>query len=217
MAADEGAGTEASTGDDATTDDAAPAEDAAPVEDAAPAEDAAPVEDAAPAEAEAEATPEPELLHGVPVSRSRGQVVLHPSRDEYPELIRRLRNAGYLACIDLCAVDYLGYAADRALPPGVAPERFEVVVLLLNHRERARLRVRVQVPAEEPTLPSLVDVHPGLGNPEREAFDMFGIVFEGHPDMSRILMPEDWEGYPLRKDYPVGRIPVQFKAPTSAR
>jgi len=73
------------------------------------------------------------------------------------------------------------------------------------------VRVRVQVPADEPWAPSLFELHPGTEAMEREAYDMFGIVFRGHPDLSRILMPDDWEGHPLRKDYGVGRIPVQFK------
>ena len=71
--------------------------------------------------------------------------------------------------------------------------------------------MRVQVPAADATLPSLFDLHPGTEAMEREAFDMFGIVFTDHPDLTRILMPEDWEGHPLRKDYAVGEIPVQFK------
>ena len=72
--------------------------------------------------------------------------------------------------------------------------------------------VKPQVPEADPTCPSLFDIHPGTEAMEREVFDMFGIAFEGHPDLTRILMPEDWEGHPLRKDEAIGRIPVQFKA-----
>lgn len=175
-----------------------------------------------PAETEAmaeivEPEPEPELLHGAPVSWSRGQAVLHPSREDYVALVRRLREQGFWSCVDLCGVDYLGFTGTRELPPGTRPERFEVVVVLVNHTDRTRLRLRVQVPADDPTLRSLFEVHPGVENPEREVYDMFGISFEGHPDLSRILMPDEWEGHPLRKDYDVGRIPVQFKGVSSAR
>ena len=75
----------------------------------------------------------------------------------------------------------------------------------------------MQIPESQPTLPSLFDIHPGTEALEREVFDMFGIRFDGHPDLTRILMPEDWEGYPLRKDSPVGAIPVQFKGVQNAR
>ena len=152
----------------------------------------------------------PELLHGVPVSFSRDQQVLHPSREQYVELMKTLADDGYAMCIDLCAVDYLTNEA-RVLPEGVPAERFEVVVNLLDLTAKRRTRVRVQLPADDPTLPSLFDLYPGTEAMEREAFDMVGVVFEGHPDPSRILMPEDWIGHPLRKDYEVGRIPVQFK------
>ncbi len=133
------------------------------------------------------------------------------------DVVRRLRDEGYWACLDLVGVDYLGYAADRHLPIGVNPERFEVVAMFISHTDRSRVRVRVQVPAEDPTVPSLVQLHPGAEYPEREAYDMFGIVFDGHPDPSRILMPDEWEGHPLRKDHAVGRIPVQFKGAPSSR
>ena len=146
-----------------------------------------------------------------------GQTTLHPGRDDYVELVARLRAEGFQTCVDLCAVDYLGYDADRNLPPGTEPERFEIVVVLRDHDRRGLLRLRVQVPEHDPRLPSLFAVHPGMEAPEREAFDMFGIVFDDHPDMTRILMPDDWEGHPLRKDDPVGRIPVQFKSSTSVR
>jgi NADH-quinone oxidoreductase subunit C len=152
----------------------------------------------------------PELLHGVPVSSSRDQQVLHPSREQYAELMRTLADDGYHMCIDLCAVDYLTNDT-RVLPEGVQPERFEVVVNLLDMTAKRRTRVRVQVPEDDATVPTLFDLYPGTEAMEREAYDMLGVVFEGHPDPSRILMPEDWIGHPLRKDYSVGRIPVQFK------
>jgi NADH:ubiquinone oxidoreductase subunit C len=138
--------------------------------------------------------------------------VLHPRRDELVDLVRMLRDdEGFRVCVDVTAVDYLAYGAPRALPPGVTGERFEVVVGLLSHATAERLRLRVQVPADDPTCPSLFDVHPGTEALEREVFDMFGIAFTDHPDLTRILMPEEWEGHPLRKDNPVGAIPVQFK------
>jgi NADH:ubiquinone oxidoreductase subunit C len=174
--------------------------------------------EAAAEETTAPQAPEVEQLHGVPVTTMRGQTVLHPAREELTDLVRRLRDdEGYLMCLDVTVVDYLAYEADRALPPGIDPQRFEVVVTLISHAARGRLRLRVQVPGDDPTCPSLFDVHPGTEAMEREAFDMFGISFEGHPDLTRILMPEDWDGYPLRKDYAVGRIPVQFKATQDAR
>lgn len=162
--------------------------------------------------------PEPEKLYGVLVTHSRGQAVLHPARDELVKLVRDLRDdEGFRVCVDVTAVDYLSYESPRDLPDGVAAERFEVVVGLLSHTKRERLRLRVQVPADDPTCPSLFDVHPGVEALEREVYDMYGIRFDEHPDLTRILMPEDWEGYPLRKDYPVGAIPVQFKGVADAR
>jgi NADH-quinone oxidoreductase subunit C len=133
-----------------------------------------------------------------------------PSRATYKEMVAAFRDAGFETCADLCGVDYLSHPG-RSLPDGVAPERFEVVVNLLSLSMRQRVRIRVQVPESDPTVDSLTDIYPGTDAMEREAYDMVGILFEGHPDMTRILMPEDWEGHPLRKDYGVGRVPVQFK------
>ena len=79
-----------------------------------------------------------------------------------------------------------------------------MVVNLLSLSMRQRVRIRVQVPESDPTLDSITDVYPGTDAMEREAYDMLGVVFADHPDMTRILMPEDWEGHPLRKDYGVG-------------
>ena len=136
--------------------------------------------------------------------------VAFPGRYDYFEVVAGYRGSGFEMCSDLCAVDYLRHLG-RRLPDGVAPERFEVVVNLLSLSKRQRVRVRVQVPEHDPVVPTLFPLYPGVEAMEREAYDLMGIRFEGHPDLTRILMPEDWEGHPLRKDYGVGRVPVQFK------
>jgi NADH-quinone oxidoreductase subunit C len=165
-----------------------------------------------------EVAQEPPTRYGLPLTESRGQVCLHAPREGLDKLILQLRDEhGFHVCIDVTAVDYLAYEAPRELPDGIEPERYELVIMLLSQRDRDRVRIRVQVPGLDPVVPSLFDVHPGTEAMEREVYDMFGIRFEGHPDLSRILMPEDWIGYPLRKDYAVGRIPVQFKGVESAR
>ena len=155
-----------------------------------------------------------ETLHDCPVTDSHGQRVVHVARDRYVAVMRKLLDDGFTLCSDLTAVDYLTHPG-RTLPEGVAAERFEVVVNLISIAERTRLRVRVQVPEGDATLPSLFDLWPGTEALEREVFDMFGVAFDGHPDLTRILMPEDWDGHPLRKDYSFGRIPVQFKGANS--
>ena len=155
-----------------------------------------------------------ETQHGCPVQDSLGQRVLHVSRDQYVSVIKALADDGYEMCIDLTGVDYLEMP-HRTIGFGIQPERFEVVVNLLSLSQRKRIRLRVQVSADDATLPTLFDIHPGTEAHERETFDMFGIVFSGHPDMTRILMPEDWDGHPLRKDYSQGSIPVQFKGANS--
>jgi NADH-quinone oxidoreductase subunit C len=163
-----------------------------------------------------EVAPAPEERHGALLTRDRGQAVLHTDRERYHALVAALRSDGFDLCIDVTAVDYLTYAG-RRLPEGVARERFEVVVNLLSLTTQERVRVRCQVPESDPVVPTIVDLYAGADAPEREVFDMFGIRFDGHPDLTRILMPEDWEGHPLRKDYGIGRIPVQFKAAPGPR
>jgi NADH-quinone oxidoreductase subunit C len=133
-----------------------------------------------------------------------------PSRETYLRMVSAFKDAGFEMCADLCAVDYLTHPG-RSLPDGVVPERFEVVVNLLSLSRRQRVRIRVQVPESDPSVDSVVDLYPGADAMEREVFDLMGILFAGHPDLTRILMPEEWEGHPLRKDYGVGRVPVQFK------
>jgi NADH-quinone oxidoreductase subunit C len=166
--------------------------------------------------------PGPERWHGVLVERdspfSRGQVVAYPTVEQYVDFVRTLRDDdAFWLCLDVTAVDYLGYEPDRGLPAGIEPERFEIVVLLINAHDRSRVRIRLQAAGDPPSVPALFDVHPGTEASEREVFDMFGIHFENHPDLTRILMPEDWVGHPLRKDYAIGKIPVQFKAATNVR
>lgn len=160
---------------------------------------------------------EPDTLYGVPVTTALGDQVLHVDRPRYLDLVRALHDDGFVVCVDLTAADYLTHPGRSGLPTGVVPERFEVIVHLLDPRRRRRIRVRCQVPANDPTMPSLWNLYPGTEAPEREVFDLFGITFDGHPDLTRILMPEDWIGHPLRKDYESGRIPVQFKGAPSHR
>jgi NADH-quinone oxidoreductase subunit C len=134
-----------------------------------------------------------------------GQRVARVGRDRYVDLVTAARDAGFTMFIDLCAVDYLH-----------RDPRFEVVVVLLCMRPPGRLRIRVGAPGDDPSVPSITGVFPGANFYEREAYDLFGIVFEGHPDLTRILLPDDWVGHPLRKDIPVGAVPVQFKEANQA-
>jgi NADH-quinone oxidoreductase subunit C len=133
-----------------------------------------------------------------------------PTREQYFDLVASLKNDDFEMCVDVCAVDYLDHA-DRWLPEGVVATRFEVVTNLLSLSKKQRVRVRVQAGDDRPEVDSLFSLYPGTEAMEREAFDLLGVLFSNHPDMTRILMPEDWEGHPLRKDYGVGKVPVQFK------
>lgn len=138
---------------------------------------------------------------------SAGQDVVHVPAGILREFGEAAKAAGFELAADLTAVDHLG----RRDP------RFEVVIALLSIEHGVRLRLLVDVPDDEqPSVPSLTPVWPGLSFFEREAYDMFGVEFEGHPDLTRILMPDDWVGHPLRKDYAIGEVPVQFKASPKA-
>jgi NADH-quinone oxidoreductase subunit C len=163
-----------------------------------------------------ELPPAPEIVHGCLVTYSRGQRTVHVDPAGYIKLVSALKNDGYRMLIDLCGVDYLS-AGHRDLPAGHVGHRFEVVANLLSHAAADRVRVRVQLDGEPPTIASLYDLYPGAEAMEREAYDLLGIIFENHPDLTRILLPDGWEGHPLRKDYATGRIPVQFKDAPATR
>ena len=153
----------------------------------------------------------------VPTVETFGLQVLHPKVEELIDLVTELKQEGFNMVVDLTAVDYLSFLTRTDLPENVKPERFELVVSMINHQTRERVRLRVQIQEENPVVPSLFDLYPGTESMEREVFDMFGINFSDHPDLTRILMPEDWVGHPLRKDFSVGQIPVQFKASKTKR
>ena len=135
-------------------------------------------------------------------STSHGQDVVGLPREELRTFGEAARQVGFEMLADVTAVDWL----DRR------DHRFDVVVNLVSMQHVLRMRVLVGAPAGDPSVPSLVPVWPGANFAEREVFDLFGIEFSDHPDLTRILMPDDWEGYPLRKDFEVGAVPVQFKA-----
>jgi NADH-quinone oxidoreductase subunit C len=155
--------------------------------------------------------PAPVAPSGVVTASGRStDLVCFPTREGYVEVVRSFKEDGFELCADLCVVDYLDFT-QRSVPEGVTPTRFEVVVNLLSLSRVQRVAVRVQAGDTDPEVDTLFTLYPGTEAMEREAFDMFGVLFTGHPDMTRILMPEEWEGHPLRKDYGSGRVPVQFK------
>jgi NADH/F420H2 dehydrogenase subunit C len=133
---------------------------------------------------------------------SHGQDVARVPVATWGEFARAARDAGFELCSDVTAVDWMRQR----------PERFEVVANLTSMSHGARLRMITAVGREDPHVQSITPIWPGAGFAEREVYDMFGIVFDGHPDLTRILMPDEWEGHPLRKDFGVGSVPVQFKA-----
>jgi len=149
--------------------------------------------------------------YGVPVLDASGQEVLHPPLDRWLETVTALKGDGFSMAIDVTAVDYSAHPGRTDMPEEVEPERFEVVASFIRHNDGRRVRLRTQVPENDPVVPSLFDLFPGTEAMEREAFDLVGVQFDGHPDLTRILMPEDWVGHPLRRDVAMGRIPVQFK------
>lgn len=127
--------------------------------------------------------------------------IINTSVEEYKNLVESLHSESYEMMMDLTVIDWF-----RKKEP-----RFEVVVQFLSVSKNERRTVKVFVNDEDLSIPSITDIYPSANFYEREAFDMFGINFLEHPDLTRILMPDDWNGHPLRKNYGSGRIPVQFK------
>jgi NADH:ubiquinone oxidoreductase subunit C len=113
---------------------------------------------------------------------------------------RSLQEEGWLIA-DLTGLDAVGLGLDH---------RFDVVIHLLHMESKERRRIHVVAAGDPPTVPSVTQLWPAVNFMEREAYDMFGIIFEGHPNLTRILMPDEWEGHPLRKDYGVGKVVVEF-------
>jgi NADH-quinone oxidoreductase subunit C len=129
--------------------------------------------------------------------RERATIIATPAAVK--DVLEHLRGKGYTFLASLHGVDYY-------------PEepRLGVLYELLDMQAVDRITVKVRVDTEQPNVPSVVDMWSGANHQEREVFDMFGVVFEGHPDLRRILMPEDYEGFPQRRDFPVGGEPVIF-------
>ena len=123
------------------------------------------------------------------------QTTIYVSRDEVPALARALRDRPELAfdfLAELTAVDFWP-----------KEPRYEVGDMLVSLANRLRLRMKVRLPADDPHVATVSGIWPAANWLEREVWDLYGIAFDGHPDPRRLLMPEDWQGYPLRKDYPV--------------
>ena len=136
-----------------------------------------------------------------------GEVSVRVPRDRLTEVCTYLRDEeGFELLSDLSGVDYLGVAP--------AEDRFLVAYHVTSLSRRARLRLRVFVPDGDERLPTVSGVWPTANWQEREVYDFFGITFVGHPDLRRILMPDDWDGFPHRKDYPLGGTKVEFKGAT---
>jgi NADH-quinone oxidoreductase subunit C len=158
-------------------------------------------------------TPRLQKLHdalsqaGFRPSERLGELTIEVAAAEYPASALKLRDMGFEQLIDLCGVDYASYG-DR---PRAGP-RFAAVVHLLSVSQNVRLRVRCFCPDDEfPVLGSLVEVWPAANWFEREAFDLYGIMFEGHPDLRRILTDYGFVGHPFRKDFPLsGYVEMRY-------
>ncbi len=134
----------------------------------------------------------------------RGEITFHVRREDLVAVARMLRDEERLRFEFCSGVSGVHYPEDRG-------RELHAVYHLLSMTNNRRIRVEVSVPDADPHVPSLVAVYPTNDWHERETYDMFGIIFDGHPALTRILMPDDWPGHPQRKDYPLGGIPVEYK------
>ena len=142
----------------------------------------------------------------IPVDRvviDRGEVTFHVRREDLPVVARTLRDDPALHfefCSGVSGVHY----------PGDTGRELHAVYHLLSMTYNRRIRLEVTAPDSDPHIPSVTSVYPTADWQERETYDMFGIVYDGHPGLTRILMPDDWDGHPQRKDYPLGGVPVEY-------
>jgi NADH-quinone oxidoreductase subunit C len=138
------------------------------------------------------------------VVADRGELTFYVKRARLPEVARTLRDDPALA-FELCTgVSGVHYPED-------AGRELHAVYHLVSISRNRRLRLEAAAPDADPHVPSLVSVYPTCDWHERETWDFFGIVFDGHPALTRIEMPDDWKGHPQRKDYPLGGVPVEYR------
>lgn len=136
----------------------------------------------------------------------RGELTLHVRPDKVAEICQVLRDDPNHRYELLSSVSGVDYPAETT--------RLHAVYHLTSMTYRRRLRLETAVTVEDPHVASVCDVYPTADFHERETWDFFGIVFDGHPALTRILMPDDWDGHPQRKDYPLGGVPVEYKGAT---
>jgi NADH-quinone oxidoreductase subunit C len=135
----------------------------------------------------------------------RGELTLHVRREKLAEVARILRDdLKFEMCLGVSGAHY----------PDESGRELRALYPLLSLTRNQRIRIEVSAPDSDPHIPSVVEVWAGNNWHERETYDMFGIIFDGHPALTRIFMPDDWNGHPQRKDYPLGGIPVEYKGAT---
>lgn len=139
----------------------------------------------------------------------RGELTFYVQREQLLNAARTLRDDPKLRFEFISGVSGVHY-------PQEAGRELHAVYHLISMTHNRRIRMEVTAPETDPHIPSIVSVYPAADWHERETYDMFGIIFDGHPALTRILLPDDWEGHPQRKDYPLGGIPVEYKGGATA-